>query len=93
MTTLENQIVDTVAAVLAARPETVRRAGSLFDLDGFDSLSVVAILERLEDQLGVEVDPDAIVPEAFESVDTLTDLMGHAVHGTGAAPTPTEGLA
>ncbi|WP_328611223.1 acyl carrier protein [Amycolatopsis sp. NBC_00345] len=61
--------------VLGVSPETAREAPSLFDLPGFDSVAVVAVLERLEDELGVEVPPELIVPEAFESVAALTEIL------------------
>lgn len=68
-----------VGEVLGVAPDVVVRAGSLFDLPGFDSLAVVAVLERLESDLGIEVPPEQIVPEAFESVEALTSLLAHAV--------------
>jgi acyl carrier protein len=63
------------AEVLGVSPETARDAPSLFDLPGFDSIAVVAVLERLEDELGMEVPAQLIVPETFESVAALTKIL------------------
>jgi acyl carrier protein len=74
-----------VAAVLGVPLATVTAARSLLDLPGFDSVAVVALLDQLESELGVEVPPDLIVPEAFESIDALAGLLAHAVAGAPAA--------
>ena len=47
----------------------------VFDLPGFDSVAAVALLERLEGEFQVEVPAEAIVPEAFESLDALAELF------------------
>lgn len=83
---LREQVAGTIADVLAVPPAEVTSATSLFDLEGFDSLMVVTVLERLESSLGVEVDADEIVPEAFDTVDALTDVLARAADGE---PTPT----
>jgi acyl carrier protein len=69
------RVVDAVAAVLGVPVGTVSAAESLFDLPGFDSIAVVAVLERLESELGVEVPAERIVPDAFASISTLTELI------------------
>lgn len=81
VSTLSDLAAETVSAVLGAPPAAVRAADSLFELPGFDSLAVVAVLDRLESALGVEVPADLIVPEAFESVDALTELLARATGG------------
>lgn len=74
-TTIEDRVVQAVAEALGVPPHAVVAAPTLFDLPGFDSVTVVAILSRLEDELGTEIPPDAIVPEAFESLGALTRLF------------------
>ena len=81
---LRERVAFAVGAVLAVPPDQAASAGSLFDLPGFDSLAVVAVLDRLESGLGVEVPPELIVPEAFESVDALTSLLGRAIDAAAA---------
>ncbi|MET8762931.1 acyl carrier protein [Lentzea sp. NPDC004782] len=78
---LADRAAHAVAAVLGTPPGAPRSAHSLFDLPGFDSIAVVAVLERLETDLGVEVPADLIVPEAFDSLDSLTDLLATTVAG------------
>ncbi len=72
------RVVEAVADVLRVPPAEVTAARSLFDLPGFDSLAVVAVLERLESALGVEVPPELIVPEAFESITALSRVLAQA---------------
>jgi acyl carrier protein len=72
---ISQQAVEAVADVVRVPPAEVTGARSLFDLPGFDSLAVVAVLERLESALGVEVPPELIVPEAFESITALSSLL------------------
>lgn len=73
--TIEGRVVEAVADALGVPPPAITAAPTLFDLPGFDSLTVVAILSRLEDELGTEIPPDAIVPEAFESLGALIALF------------------
>jgi acyl carrier protein len=44
------------------------------DLD-LDSTSVIELLMSLEDTIGLEIDPDELGPEVFQTVDTLTDYI------------------
>ena len=74
-TMIEDRVLRAVAAALGVPPDAIVAAPTLFDLPGFDSLAVVTILSRLEDEFGAEVPPDAIVPEAFESLGALTALF------------------
>lgn len=76
---IAEHVITAVEAVFGRSPDP---ATSLFDLPGFDSITIVAVLERLENELGVEVPAELIVPEAFESLDSLTDLL------TSATPIP-----
>jgi len=85
------RVVAAVADVLGTDPDAVVAAPSLFDLPGFDSLAIVAVLERLEDDAGVEVPPERILPEAFVSIDTLCSLIATAVPAPPAAQ-PTGGI-
>ncbi|MEU3721294.1 phosphopantetheine-binding protein [Streptomyces sp. NPDC031705] len=75
MSALEGEVVALVAEHLGLSEEQVRRAPSLFDLPGFDSLAVVAVLEGLEERTGHEIPPERIVPEAFESIGSVTALF------------------
>jgi acyl carrier protein len=73
--------VDTVADTLRIDAGTVAATPTLFDLAGFDSLAIVAILDRLEGDLRVEVPPERILPQAFASIDSLCELISDASPG------------
>ncbi|GAB3887352.1 hypothetical protein GCM10029964_053190 [Kibdelosporangium lantanae] len=75
---LREHVSEVVATAVGTPVAVVAAVPSLFDLDGFDSLAIVAVLDRLERDLGVEVPPDRILPDAFSSLDTLCDLLSHA---------------
>jgi acyl carrier protein len=81
MRSLRERVVDTVAGTLRIDARVVAATPTLFDLAGFDSLAIVAILERLEDDLGIEVPPERILPETFASIDALCDLIAGADPG------------
>ena len=68
----------TIADLLGTSVAAVHGPASLFDLPGFDSVCIVATLERLEDELGVEVPADRILPEAFDSLESLSALVRSA---------------
>jgi acyl carrier protein len=75
---LRELVVDTVADTLRVDTGTVTATPTLFDLAGFDSLAIVAILDRLEGDLRVEVPPERILPQAFTTVDSLCELIASA---------------
>lgn len=68
----------TIADLLGTSVSAVKSPESLFDLPGFDSVCIVATLERLEDEWGVEVPAERIVPEAFDSLESLSELFAAA---------------
>jgi len=88
---IRQAVVLAVADAVRVDPSTVEGIPSLLDLPGFDSITVVTVLERLEDAFGLEVPAESIVPEAFESVSTLTGLIAGALAdagATGSVPPP-----
>lgn len=56
----------------------------LFGDLGLDSTSVIELLMALEDSVGVQVDPEELTAEAFETVGTLTTYISTCL----AAPEP-----
>jgi acyl carrier protein len=82
--TPRDHVVAAVSSVLGAPAADVRSVPTLFDLPGFDSLAVVAVLDRLETALRVEVPPELIVPEAFESLDSVVRLLDRTLATTSA---------
>ncbi|MCY9787249.1 phosphopantetheine-binding protein [Nocardiopsis sp. EMB25] len=73
---------DVVTALEAALSEALER--EVADLDGtvrlfddlhLDSTSMLEVLMSLEESIGLEVEPEDLEIEAFESVDSLTDFV------------------
>ena len=69
------------------------RRASLFR-DGYvDSLGVVELLAFINDDFGVEVPDEALVPDNFETIDDIARVIhglvdGRREHGLTEAPTP-----
>ncbi|MEV4517025.1 acyl carrier protein [Dactylosporangium sp. NPDC049525] len=59
----------------------------LLDQPGFDSLAIAAVIDRIESDLGIELEPDLLVPETFTD---LVSLAG-AVQASTPASTPATG--
>lgn len=73
---------DVVTALKSALSEALEQ--EITELDGgvrlfddlhLDSTSMLEVLMSLEDSIGLEVSPEDLEMEAFESVDTLTDFI------------------
>jgi len=78
MPTRETYVRLVIAAVQAVLQDTtvpIQATTALQDLKGFDSLAIVSLIERLEDQLGIELDPTLILPETFENPSTLAEAL------------------
>jgi acyl carrier protein len=71
-----------ITALEAALSEALEREVSsldggvrLFDDLHLDSTSMLEVLMSLEESIGLEVSPEDLEIEVFESVDTLTDFV------------------
>lgn len=64
-----------LTAVLNRDVEQLRPEQRLFEDLALDSTSVIELLMSLEDTVGLEIDPDELVPEVFETVGSLTDYI------------------
>jgi acyl carrier protein len=84
MSDVAGRAAETLAEILRLPVEEVRAGGSPLDLPGFDSIVAVELLERLETELEVEVPPELIVPEAFESLDALAELFARPLQEVDA---------
>ena len=78
-------VVTAVAASTGTTLQVVEGTASLFDLPGFDSVAVVAVLEWLEAELDLEVPAEVVVPDTFRSVDALAAVVA-AARAAAAAP-------
>jgi acyl carrier protein len=84
MSDVRDRAAETLAEILRLRVEEVCAGDSPLDLPGFDSIVAVELLERLETELDVEVPPELIVPEAFESLATLAELFARPLQEVDA---------
>jgi acyl carrier protein len=64
-----------LSSVLNREVEELRPEQRLFEDLALDSTSVIELLMSLEDTVGLEIDPDELVPEVFETVGSLTDYI------------------
>ncbi|GII66307.1 hypothetical protein Skr01_63920 [Sphaerisporangium krabiense] len=83
-------VVSAVTGVLGTPPAT----DTLTGLPGFSSFRAAEIVERLEADLGVELDPDDLVPETLHSIEGLARATRRArddtpasAHATGTTDT------
>lgn len=59
--------------------EDVASATNLDDV--LDSMDVITLVSALEDEYGIEIDPEDIVPENFASVDDIVSMLESYVEG------------
>ena len=66
-----------IDAILQALKPTEDRASATpsYALSDLDSLAIIALVARLEADFGITVFPEDLIPENFESVDTLRDMV------------------
>jgi acyl carrier protein len=81
---------DAVCAALRVSPDRIAEVGSLTEISGFGSFRVVEIVERIEDALRVEFDPDDLVPEHLHRIADLCAATSRAVRRTAV---PVGGMA
>jgi acyl carrier protein len=62
---LITQVIAVVRTQLKDHKTTITATTCLYDLPGFDSLVVAGVLEQLEEDTQIEMDPALIVPESF----------------------------
>ncbi|GGP78678.1 hypothetical protein GCM10010185_60620 [Saccharothrix coeruleofusca] len=61
--------------MLAVDAATLAATGNLSDLPTFSSFRVVTIVERTEEELGVEVDAAELTPDNLHRLDALCALF------------------
>ncbi|UED82943.1 acyl carrier protein [Streptomyces profundus] len=64
-----------LSAVLNKEFPTLTPELRLFEDLALDSTSVIELLMSLEDTMGLEIDPDELGPEVFQSVGSLADYV------------------
>lgn len=79
------EIVTTLSAVLEQDINDVTEQTRLAEDLALDSMSVLQLLLRLEDDLDIEIDMDELTPEVLQTVGALTDHVADAVQRSKAA--------
>jgi len=59
---------------LGAQPDLVS-AGCLFSRDGLDSFDRLRLIDMLEERFGIKIIWQDIVPETFDSIDSISRLL------------------
>jgi acyl carrier protein len=71
-TDIQNSLKDALADVLKKDLPELTADTRLFSDLALDSTSVIELLMALEDTLGLQIDPDELTPEVFETFGALT---------------------
>jgi acyl carrier protein len=74
-TELRDLVTSTVSDVLGVEPGAVAESSDLTVFPTFTSFRALDIVETVEQRLGVEVDPNDLVPENLHRVDSLCDMF------------------
>ena len=70
-----------VSIINQINPDLNVEEGTNFIKDGYlDSMEIMEIVVEIEDAFEIEIAPENIVPEYFESVDTLLKLVEETLH-------------
>lgn len=72
MTDIQNALKDALADVLKKELPDLDPGTRLFSDLALDSTSVIELLMALEDTLGLQIDPDELTPDVFETFGALT---------------------
>lgn len=75
---IREKVIDTAAQVLAVNQDDLVSAKALTDLATFSSFRIVDIIERLEEQLGVQIDAADLTPGNLHHLDALCELFTQA---------------
>jgi acyl carrier protein len=64
-------------------PEDLRRTGGSLRNLGYSSLSYMRLIDAIENEIGVFIDPEADL-ERFGSVESILEMVVEGLEGTGA---------
>lgn len=77
-TALQNGLAEVLRKEVPELDDGMRLFGDL----ALDSTGVIELLMELEDSLGLQVEPDDLTPEAFETVGSLIGYIRVCLEGT-----------
>ncbi|MEU6037810.1 acyl carrier protein [Actinomadura sp. NPDC047616] len=67
-------VLTVLRSVLGEEP-ALTPGTALFEVPGFDSLALAAVVERLEDELGPVLPDELLVPESFATPDDIAAVL------------------
>jgi acyl carrier protein len=70
---LTTLVIDALRVELRSSTIAIDATTPLEDIQGFNSIAVVGVLERLEREVGIEMDPTLILPETFATPQTIAE--------------------
>lgn len=76
-------VVEALGAAFEVHVDVVTSAQELRAVPGFSSFSLVAAIERAEERLQVELDPDDLTPENLGDLDRLCQIFARAANRAG----------
>jgi acyl carrier protein len=76
------QLRSSLTEVLNREVPELREEARLFDDLSLDSTSVIELLMSLEDTVGLEIDPEELGPEVFQTVASLVDYIAAGLDKT-----------
>ena len=75
MASVEEKVKHIIVEQLGVDEDEVKSEASFVDDLGADSLDVVELVMALEEEFSVQIDPDDVGPENFESVNAICDYL------------------
>lgn len=73
--TARHHVQNVLAAVLNRESRSLNEQDRLFEDLALDSTTIIELLLALEDEVGIEIDPDELGAGVFGSVGSLTDYV------------------
>lgn len=71
----QSQTLELIRAAVARVKESDLSATQATDALELDSIARIALIAELENEFGIEIDSDAVQPEVFETLASLTALV------------------
>jgi acyl carrier protein len=74
-TKVTENLVDILAGMLNREPGSISMETRFFEDMGFDSTSILMLLMHIENNLGVQFDPELLEPDDLETVGALVNFI------------------
>ena len=78
---MEDKVLEIIAQVCDAEQVKENREIDLLENDLIDSLAFITLIERLEDEFNIEIQPTQEKPDVWRNVDSIIDLVKRYQNG------------